>query len=392
MPVGNFLDLSRAIKIAPEILFPQHVRLMSSKAFTFICGEDDYLVSEKGREWFAARTEGLTDDLSKEMIDGRASNYAEVASTLDQFRSAVQTVSMFGDRKVVWLKDVTFMADSVTGQAQSTLDLLEELKPFLTGIDPAGVAVLMTAQPVDKRRSFYKWVQKNADFTLLAATGNEAGATKLVVDACDEAGVKISKEAIQALIVKVNGNTRLLVAETGKLCTFIGDQGEAISERLVSDLVPHFGEADFFEAADAFFSLDLEWTLEALRRHFFTNNDSRGLLGSLQSRNRLLIQIRVLLDAKAIQLGSRGISKSELEAAASIYGRHFGEAVQKSNLNVFTQNPWYLGRLAQTARKVPLRKLVSFQMAFADVFEAILRRPNEQEEVFRELALKCLSG
>ncbi len=201
----------------------------------------------------------------------------------------------------------------------------------------------------------------------------------------------MTPEALQMLIGKVNGNTRLVVEETRKLCTFAAGSSEPIGERLVGELVPNFGEGDFFEAADAFFSLRLDWTLEALRRHFFTNSESRPLLGSLQSRNRLLIQLRVLLDAGAIRLGGRGIAKSELEAAARTYGHHFGEDPGKSNLNVFTQNPWYLGRLAETARKVPLKRLVDFQLAFADAFEGIIKRPNEQEEVCRELAIRCLS-
>ena len=115
------------------------------------------------------------------------------------------------------------------------------------------------------------------------------------------------------------------------------------------------------------------------------------MLGSLQSRNRLLIQLRVLLDAGAIRLGGRGISKSDLESAARTYGHHFGDSEEKSNLNVFTQNPWYLGRLAETANKVSLKKLIDFQIAFTEAFEAIIERPNEQEEVCRELAVRCLS-
>ena len=95
--------------------------LHMSKLFTFICGDDDYLVSEKG-EWFAEQTQDLVDDLSKEIVDGRAGNLAEVKQVLGLFRSAVQTLSMFGERKVVWLKNVNFMADSVTGRAQGTVD------------------------------------------------------------------------------------------------------------------------------------------------------------------------------------------------------------------------------------------------------------------------------
>lgn len=365
---------------------------MSDKPFTFICGDDDYLVSEKGKAWFTEQTKDLMDDLSKEVVDGRAGNLAEVEDALNRFRSAVQTLSMFGERKVVWLKDVNFMADSVTGRAQGTLDLLEDLKELLSELDPAGVGVLITAQPVDKRRSFYKWVQKTADFTAVAGGKDSAQAlVAMIQEQCKEAGVQITRDAVQLLIGKVQGNTRLIVEETRKLCTFAGSGTDPINERMVTDLVPNFGDADFFEAADAFFSLKLDWTLQALRRHFFTNNDSRGLLGSLQSRNRLLIQLRVLLDAGAIQIGGRGIAKSELEAAARTYGQHFGENPEKSNLNVFTQNPWYLGRLAETARKVPLKKLVDFQIAFTEAFEAIIQRPNEQEEVCREMAVKCLS-
>lgn len=365
---------------------------MSAKPFTFICGDDDYLVSERGKAWFAEQTKDLMDDLSKEVVDGRAGNVAEVEDAINRFTSAVQTLSLFGERKAVWLKNVNFMANSQTGNAQGTLDLLENLKSTLEGLDSEAVGVLITAQPVYKVRSFYKWCQKAADFTLLADDKDAAGnCAKLIEEECAKAGVSMTRDAVQLLIGKVNGNTRLIVEETHKLCTFVAGSEEPVNEQLVNSLVPNFGDADFFEAADAFFSLKLDWTLEALRRHFFTNNESRPLLGSLQSRNRLLIQLRVLLDAGAIRLGGRGISKADLESAARTYGRHFGEDPEKSNLNVFTQNPWYLGRLAECAAKVPLKKLIDFQLAFSEAFEAIIARPNDQEEVCRELAVKCLS-
>ncbi len=365
---------------------------MLDKPFTFICGDDDYLVTEKGKARFVEQSKDLSDDLSKEIVDGRASNVAEVEDAINRFSSAVQTLSLFGERKVVWFKGINFMADSQIGRAQGTLDLLDSLKAILEGLDPSAVGVILTAQPVDKRRSFYKWCQKTADFTTLAA-GKDAAQTcaALIKEECEKAGATMTRDAIDLLIGKVNGNTRLIVEETRKLVTFAGEGADPIGERLVADLVPNFGDADFFEAADAFYSLKLSWTLEALRRHFFTNNDSRGLLGSLQSRNRLLIQLRVLLDAGAIRLGGRGISKSDLESAARTYGHHFADSQEKSNLNVFSQNPWYLGRLAETASKVPLKKLIDFQIAFTEAFEAIIQRPNEQEEVCRELAVRCLS-
>ena len=365
---------------------------MSEKPFKFICGDDDYLVSELGRAWFAEQSKNVTDELSKEVVDGRAGNVAEVEQAINRFTSAVQTLSLFGERKVVWLKGVNFMANSQTGNAQGTLDQVEYLKAVLAEVDPAQVGVLITANPIYKVRSFYKWVQKKSDFTVLAGSKDSAQTfVALVQVECEQAQVAITRDAIQLLIGKVNGNTRLIVEETRKLIAFIGSSGESINSRMVTDLVPNFGDADFFEAADAFYSLRLDLTLDALRRHFFTNSESRPLLGSLQSRNRLLIQLRVLLDAGAIRPSGRGIAKSDLESAAQVYAEHYGTASEKSNLNVFTQHPFYLGRLAGDAKKVSLKRLLDFQIAFTEAFEAIIERPREQEEVCRELAVRCLS-
>ena len=60
-------------------------------------------------------------------------------------------------------------------------------------------------------------------------------------------------------------------------------------------------EGDFFEAAEAFFSGDLKWTLAALHRHFFSGGDARPVIAALQNRNRILLQVRALVDAGAVQ-------------------------------------------------------------------------------------------
>ncbi len=366
---------------------------MAKKPFSFIGGNDDFLVGRAGKERFAAMTEGIEDDFGREVVDGYANNVAEVEGAVGQFAQAVQTFPMFGGTKAVWLKDVCFLADSVTGRAEGTLQQVEALKELLAGIDPDSVHVLITASPVDRRRSFPKWCEKNADFKWVAGAGQRddpKAIEDLVRAECASWNVKIAPDALVMLIGKVDSNARLLVEEVRKLATYLGEESETIEEKHVAELVPNFGDGDFFEAAEAFFSQDLSWTLEALKRHFFAGLDARGLITTLQNRNRLLIQLRTLLDAGEIRPGYRGLDKASFEQAASAYREAFGGLDTKSPYNVFSQNLWYLGKLAEGARGLTLKRLITFQTEFIRAFEEILVRPNQQEEVMREMAIRCL--
>ncbi|WP_309398245.1 DNA polymerase III subunit delta [Cerasicoccus maritimus] len=360
------------------------------KPFTFICGDDDFLVTREGQAVFAEKAKDITDDFSKETIDGAAQNMGDVETALNQFRAATQTLSMFGDKKVVWLKDVSFFADSVTGRAEGTKKLVTEWQEELAKLDPSAVDVLITAHPVDRRRKEFKWFSKNSEYTDLKSGSNDDFLLDLVFTESKRLKTTFTTGASQALIGLVGGNTRLVLEETRKLCTYVGEEGE-VTDEIVIQMVPHFGEGDFFEPVEAFFSLDLNWTLDALRRYFFIHKEARPLIVNLQGRNRLMIQLRVLMDSGEITLGPRGFSKPTFEAAQRKYAQHFGGFDDKSNFNVFTQNLWYLGnKVAPPCRQLKLKQLVDFQVSFTKAFEDLMRKPQDQDAVMRDLAIACL--
>jgi DNA polymerase-3 subunit delta len=372
-----------------------------SRPFILVCGQDDFLVGRKGKERFDVLAAEVADELSRETISGFAANVDEVEKAVNRFRDVVQTVSMFGGRRAVWLKDVNFLADTPTGRADGTLRLVEDLQQILASIDPADNAVLITAAPVDRRRAFLKWCEKHADFTLVGdGEGGEAFAGLVLAEA-KALGASLAPGALELLLAKVGANTRLLMEEVRKLASYASQSAATppggapeercvIEEAHVAELTPNTAEGDFFEAAEAFCSGDLRWTLAALQRHFFTGGDSRPVIAALQNRNRLLIQLRALLDAGEIRLGPRGVDG--LAQAAARHGARFAEAAgEKSSFNVFAQNAWYLGKIAGSGRLPSLRRLIDNQQDLIVAFEEIIRRPQEQEEVMRELAVRCLS-
>lgn len=359
--------------------------------FTFLCGPDDYLVGRAGKERFEELVkESGADDFSREIVSGFAANVGEVEAAVNRFREVVQTVPMFGGKRVVWFKDVSFLADSVTGRAEGTLKQVEDLQELLASVNPEEVCVLITASPLDRRRSFAKWCEQNSEFALFGGDGDGASDALLRVISEEAKRLKATFEpgAAELLLARIGPNTRLLVEEVRKLATYAAE-GEPISEELVAELSPNVAEGDFFESAEAFFSGDLKWTLAALHRHFYAGGDARPVLSALQNRNRLLIQVRALVDAGEAKLGPRGLDG--LQRAAANHAERFGLAkAEKSTFNVFSQNAWYVGKLAQGGKLPSLKRLIDNQREFITAFEGLIGRSGEEETVLGEMVVRCL--
>ena len=368
---------------------------MAKPNFSFVCGEDDFLVGRRAREIYQEMSKDVEDpSFGCEIVVGSAGNLAEVEKAVNQFTSAIQCIPLFGDRKVVWFKGITFLADSRTGRAQGTLDQVESVRRVLESLNPEAVSVILSASPVDRRRSFPRWCAKNADYHLADSrkpADREAHLRDLIKRESERFGIDIPFSLVNILMGKLSGNTRLAVEEVRKLATYLGDEPVEVTEELLNQLVPNFGEGDFFEPVEAFFSLKLEWALDALRRYFFNTKDSRQLLTLLQNRNRLMIQLKVLLMSGQIRQGPRSIDKASMDRAAALHAEAYAGEIGKSSFNVFSQHPWYLSRLAEPLGRLTLKELVDFQKEFLRGFREILGRPNEQLEVMREMVVRCLS-
>ena len=65
--------------------------------------------------------------------------------------------------KLVWLKNANFLADTPLGRSTIVQGALEQLAELLNAGLPPDVTLLISATETDKRRSFYKGLQKVAE-------------------------------------------------------------------------------------------------------------------------------------------------------------------------------------------------------------------------------------
>lgn len=383
--------------------------------FILVVGDDDFLVDREARARFEKLSADAADEMSREIIDGTATKAAEVESVMSAFLAATRTVSLFGGKKYVWLRNLNWLADGVIrvkpsagddvpakkGRGKSAAakkDVLEDsvdkiADEFASG-DPASLCVVISVVRPDKRRTPSKKLLKIGEVVSVASMSDSEEMAFAVEKAARELGVSIDEDAVRLLLGKVNGHMRMTFSELEKLACCAG-AGGTIDAETVMRLVPVFGAGDFFEPVEYFFAGDLAGTLDSLRRFFFNNSSARPLLSALQNRNRLLIQLRALVDAGDASLNFRGgISKSAIESAGARYGRLFRGNDEKSSLNLFSQNAWYVGEKVAGAtlknKSVTLKRLIDWQLDFLRAFEELIARPGEDEAVMRELAARCL--
>ena len=364
---------------------------MQNGSLCAIIGDDDYIVRQKAKEVFDDWTKDFPDDLSREIIDGRADRVDDVLRILSEAKAATTTLSLFGGGKLVWINEANFINQNKTGAAKGAKDALEDAKAFLEKLEDS--RVILSACPIHRGHGFVKWLQKNADFHDLAKNEKEDVAfRRLVEETASELEVKFAPGALDYLAGKIGAHPRLGVEETRKLASFLGSEGNEITEQMIIDLVPDFGEGDFFEASEAFFSGKLDWALDAIDRHFFQGKDARPLLATLQNRNRLLIQLRVLVDGGELNPHDR-MSKDLLERLAAKHARHFDDPTEKTTLNVFSQNPWFLGRLLGLVKSFSARRLIDLQSHLIEAFEQVLAQPREQHAtIFKNLVIRTHSA
>jgi DNA polymerase-3 subunit delta len=362
-----------------------------------IAGKDEFLVDQDGRACFEKAKKAAGADAEAEVISGQIIRVDDARTLETQFVDSVKTLSMFGSKRVIWLRNFNLVSDSVQARSEDVKESLKNMLNAAVEADPA-VSIIISATPYDGRRKDLSSLKSAATDFILHASPSKSPFDKgdaqadaqvaMVVERFKALGVKADRGVPEVLVGRVGQSTRLVLGECEKLATYVGPGG-TVKQSDVLLLVPTFGEGDFFEPIEALAERDLKWGLESLDRYFFNEDSSRPLLSALQNRLRLLIQIRCLADSGDFRLTDEGLPKGQFEAASGRHGPTFGSAA-KSSANLFSQNAWYVSnKVAPAAALYTLAELVDLQLGCADCFDASNR--GEDESSVRALFLRALA-
>jgi len=265
-----------------------------------VCGEDEFAVKQRARQIYQQWTEEL-GGMDHEIIEATASNSSEALKAIAQLREALQTLPFFGSGKAIWLRDCNFLGDERAAQTQAVTETLVNLAQELKSFRWDNVRLLVSAGKVDKRKVFYKTLDKIGTTESLDgwsandrdwANQAEAWARKAI----DARGKQVSEGALAELITRVGPHARQLDSEIEKLSLYVGEQAQ-IQEQDVVTICTHNKTARAFALGDALGDRDLPALLRRLDEELWEMQSNRdkseiGLLYGLISKVRALLMLK----------------------------------------------------------------------------------------------------
>jgi DNA polymerase-3 subunit delta len=276
----------------------------SASPLALICGDDEFAVKKRASEIFQAWSKEA-GGMDHEIIDAAVSNSGDALNAIAKLREALQTLPFFGSAKVVWLRDCTFLGEERAASAQAVMDTLAELAGELKNFKWQGVQLLISAGKVDRRKTFFKTLEKIGtveNFEALSADDKDwAERMEMAARAAvREHKKEISEEALAELVARVGPNARQLDNEIEKLALFTGNRGN-IEFDDVAAICSRNKTARAFALGDALGDRDLPRLLKRLDEELWEMKfDSAarsgiGLLYGMISKVRAMLLLKEML-------------------------------------------------------------------------------------------------
>jgi len=327
-----------------------------------VCGDDEFGVSQRAREVFQKWSDEL-GGMDHEIIDAAVNHSGEALKSLAKLRAALQTLPFFGSGKVVWLRNCNFLGEERAATAQAVTENLAELSQELKAFAWQSVRLLVSAGKVDKRKSFYKTLEKIGSVETFADWSAEDKdwsdqAQTWALRVLGGLNNEISDEALALLVASVGPNMRMLNSEIEKLSLFAAPRTR-IGIDDVEAIVTRNKQARAFALADALGDRHLARLLTCLDRELWEirrdpKRNEIGLLYGLVGKVRVLIFVREMLARRWLKPES---DYSRFKAQLSRIPAD--ELPDDKKMNPLAMNPYVLFRALPQAANYSQNELIA---------------------------------
>lgn len=361
--------------------------------FFAVVGSDEGLVREKALLLYNQLTGGVDDGFTHETIDGIADNSEsafEICSTTIQ---ALLTIPMFGGDKVVWLRNANFLADNVTGRSQRTEAGVESLRATLERGIPDGVKFLLTAQGVDKRRGFWKFIEKTADVQVhdridTSRDDWQDQVASLVTKRARELGLSFHPDALALFVMLAGEQSQQIGNELEKLDLYLGEERREVTEEDVRVLVPLSRAAVVFEIGKAIQLGNAARAIQLIDQQLEADESAIGIMrASIIGVVRNLFMAKLIIERFKVPTGNYSAFSGGLNRLAESDRAWLPQKKDGSGVNVF---PIFLA--ADNAKNFELAGLQHVMEATLKADQALVTTGLDHRLVLHRLIVEIASA
>lgn len=359
-------------------------------------GSDEGRVQQEALAAVRRLTPPDAGDFGVETVNGTADDSDDARRICRETVQALQTLPFFGGGKVVWLKNASFLTDSVTGRSNATQEGVEALQRALEQGLGEGVFLVLSAGGIDKRRAFYKTLKKLGDLREFDLPDMSRGGWEEVAlaNALELAGrhlLQFDQPALLRLVMLAGADSRQLEAEMEKIDLFLGagdgDSPRRVTEDVVAALVAHTRAAVVFAVGDAVGRRDLKAALEQVELLLAQREAPLAILLAA-----IVPKLRNLLVAKSLQVecGVKARSYKDLQSALERLSEDRTRHIPRTKAGGFNAYPLWLAM--QEARRFELAELRQALAQSLAANKALVTSQLEGRVVLAKLLAQVLGG
>ena len=277
----------------------------------FYYGNDEYLVNTHAKKQVEKLCPPAEQSLVLEVVDGGVETIDTATSAIDCCIAAFRTVGLFGGKKVVWFRNVSFLKNSVIMKNVRVKELLNSLAEDLKKGLAADQFLVVSASGADKRSAFFKALNtcgKVAEYSISerdyearpAAVANARALFK-------KRGYSIDSKALETFIEKTGFETRQIINEVEKMTLYKGEEDRTISLADVQTITSSSCEAILWDFADAVADQKLGESIRLFRQLLFQKQTAVGLIIQLENKFAELLRFREFMQAGWVQMNGTRI-------------------------------------------------------------------------------------
>jgi DNA polymerase III subunit delta len=261
----------------------KNIKSKKFKPFYLFYGSESYLIDKT--------LDALVNSaLGNEDKSFNYSIYDMEETPLDLAVEDAETLPFFGERRVVVLKNCTFLSTAKDKQEHD----FKKLETFLNNPVPFSLTVFVAPyEKLDERKKLVKLLKKQADILEASKLDNQA-INSWIISLANQEGITIEQNAIYKLVQQLGTDLNQLTQEIKKMALYVGIEGE-ITEEVVDTLIARTLENDIFALVDHVIHKRMDQTFRLYFDMLKQNEEPIKILALIAGQFRLVLQAKLLV-------------------------------------------------------------------------------------------------